>query len=85
MLFAAVTMLASCASSKKPQNRTGKVIIIEDSKTVRTESRRTDNGKHKGWYKNTNNPHHPNTTNPGHTKAKAAKGNKGKGKGKKSK
>lgn len=34
-----------------------------------------DNGKHKGWYKNPNNPHHPNTTNPGHTtppgKAKA--------------
>jgi hypothetical protein len=24
-----------------------------------------DSGKHKGWYKNTNNPHHPKTTNPG--------------------
>jgi len=21
-----------------------------------------DNGKHKGWYKNTNNPHNPNST-----------------------
>lgn len=21
-----------------------------------------DNGKHKGWYKNKKNPHHPNTT-----------------------
>lgn len=27
---------------------------------------RHDNGKHKGWYKNSNNPHHPNSTNPGH-------------------
>lgn len=27
-----------------------------------------NNGKHKGWHKNPNNPHHPNTTNPGHTK-----------------
>jgi ABC-type oligopeptide transport system substrate-binding subunit len=22
-----------------------------------------------GWHKNPNNPHHPNTTNPGHTKS----------------
>lgn len=35
-----------------------------------------DNGGHKGWYKNRNNPHNPNTTNPGHT------GNPGKSKGK---
>jgi len=27
-----------------------------------------DAGQHKGWYKNSNNPHHPNTTNPGHSK-----------------
>lgn len=27
-----------------------------------------DNGKHKGWYKNSNNPHHPKSTNPGHSK-----------------
>jgi ABC-type oligopeptide transport system substrate-binding subunit len=27
-----------------------------------------DNGKHKGWYKNSNNPHHVNTTNPGKSK-----------------
>lgn len=32
---------------------------------------RTDNGKHKGWYKNRNNPHNPATTNPGHTKGKS--------------
>ncbi len=24
-----------------------------------------DNGKHKGWFKNTKNPHNPNSTNPG--------------------
>ncbi|HBS86030.1 MAG TPA: hypothetical protein DEA97_05705 [Bacteroidales bacterium] len=24
--------------------------------------------QHKGWYKNSNNPHHPNTTNPGKAK-----------------
>lgn len=37
---------------------------------------RTDNGGHRGWYKNRNNPHNPNTTNPGHTKGK----HRGKGK-----
>ena len=24
-----------------------------------------DNGNHNGWYKNHNNPHNPNSTNPG--------------------
>ncbi len=28
-----------------------------------------DNGKHKGWYMNSNNPHHPNSTNPGKSKS----------------
>lgn len=32
-----------------------------------------DNGKHKGWYKNPNNPHHPNSTNPGKAKGKRHK------------
>lgn len=32
---------------------------------------RKDNGNHKGWFKNSNNPHHPQTTNPGHTKGKS--------------
>lgn len=27
-----------------------------------------DNGHHRGWYKNSNNPHHPNSTNPGKSK-----------------
>ncbi len=26
---------------------------------------RKDNGNHNGWYKNQNNPHNPNSTNPG--------------------
>jgi hypothetical protein len=39
-----------------------------------------DNGKHKGWYKNPKNPHHPATTNP---KPKPAPGTTGKSKGKK--
>jgi hypothetical protein len=39
-----------------------------------------DSGKHKGWYKNPNNPHHPNTTNPGHTKSPKPPKAKGKGK-----
>jgi hypothetical protein len=25
-------------------------------------------GKHKGWYKHPHNPHHPRSTNPGHTR-----------------
>jgi hypothetical protein len=32
--------------------------------------RKHDNGNHKGWYKNNNNPHHPNSTNPGKVKGK---------------
>jgi ABC-type oligopeptide transport system substrate-binding subunit len=27
-----------------------------------------NNGKHKGWFKNPNNPHHPYSTNPGKSK-----------------
>lgn len=32
-----------------------------------------DNGKHKGWTKNSNNPHHPNSTNPGKGNGKPGK------------
>lgn len=39
-------------------------------------------GKHKGWTKNTNNPHHPKTTNPGHTKMKKNNAPSAKPKGK---
>ncbi len=34
---------------------TSSCVIVHDKK---------DNGKHKGWYKNPKNPHHPATTNP---------------------
>ncbi|MFL5765567.1 MAG: hypothetical protein ACJ77K_16600 [Bacteroidia bacterium] len=37
---------------------------------------KTDNGKHKGWYKNPHNPHNPLSNNPGHTKS--SPGNSGK-------
>ena len=30
-----------------------------------------DQGNHRGWYKNPNNPHHPFTTNPGKFKGKS--------------
>jgi hypothetical protein len=32
-----------------------------------------DNGKHKGWYKNPNNPHNPYSTNPGNSKGRQKK------------
>lgn len=33
----------------------------------------SNNGNHKGWFKNTNNPHNPNSTNPGKAKGKSKK------------
>lgn len=36
-------------------------------------SLKTDNGNHNGWYKNSNNPHHPNATNPGKENGKNKK------------
>ncbi|MFI5203576.1 MAG: hypothetical protein ACHQF2_03680 [Flavobacteriales bacterium] len=44
-----------------------------------------DNGKHKGWFKNPNNPHHPNSTNPGKSKGKSSETPKGNSKGKSNK
>lgn len=32
-----------------------------------------DNGQHKGWNKNPNNPHHPQSTNPGKAHGKSKK------------
>jgi UDP-N-acetylmuramyl pentapeptide phosphotransferase/UDP-N-acetylglucosamine-1-phosphate transferase len=45
---------------------------------------RPEGRKHKSWYKNKNNPHHPRTTNPGRVKPEEhPKGHhKGKSKGK---
>ncbi|MET3539909.1 hypothetical protein ABID22_000616 [Pontibacter aydingkolensis] len=75
--------MASCSSSKKSTGSNGRIIVI-DGKQVRIEGARKDNGLHKGWTKNPNNPHHPNTTNPGHTKqkGKSAVNNNGKPGGK---
>ena len=32
-----------------------------------------DNGRHKGWFKNPNNPHNPYSTNPGKSKGNSKK------------
>lgn len=32
---------------------------------------KSDNGQHKGWQKNPNNPHHQNSTKPGKSKGKS--------------
>ncbi|GGG22687.1 hypothetical protein GCM10011323_28260 [Pontibacter amylolyticus] len=60
--------MASCTTSRKKNSNTGQVVIIKDSKAGHHK------GYKKGWTKNTNNPHHPRTTNPGHTKHKQGKG-----------
>ncbi|RAU84474.1 hypothetical protein DP923_01040 [Pontibacter arcticus] len=69
--------MSACTTSKKKPER---VIVISKKNNVIKK----DNGNHKGWYKNPNNPHHLHTTNPGHTKHKGkgmpGKGNNGKGK-----
>lgn len=79
-MLSAVVCMASCSGSKKRPSTIGKVIIVKEGKAAGK-----DNGLHRGWYKNPNNPHHPQTTNPGHTKSakgKTAKGGQA-GKGKK--
>ncbi|WP_241739136.1 hypothetical protein [Pontibacter beigongshangensis] len=73
--------IASCSSSKKQPGSSGRVIIREDGRNARVGGIKKDNGLHKGWYKNPNNPHHPNTTNPGHTKKQAVGHPKKKGPG----
>ncbi|WP_266202973.1 hypothetical protein [Pontibacter kalidii] len=72
MVLLAVVTMSSCHISRKKTDKNGKVVVVSKSKSAT----RKDNGLHKGWYKNPNNPHHPNTTNPGHTKHKGnGKGN----------
>lgn len=39
------------------------LIISTTSCLVLVPTERHDNGKHKGWYKNSNNPHNPNHDN----------------------
>lgn len=48
-------------------------IIILSSMTSCAVLVLEDNGTHKGWYKNSNKPHHPFTTNPGKNKGKSKK------------
>ncbi len=50
------------------------------SQTSCVTYQKKDNGKHKGWYKNPNNPHHPNSTNPGKSKGNSNGNSKGKSK-----
>jgi hypothetical protein len=50
------------------------LLIFGGSSCVVIAPRKHDNGKHKGWYKNPNNPHNPAST-------KKAPGNSGKSPG----
>lgn len=59
-LFRAVAVLALCTG----------LLFSTTSCAVMVQK---DNGKHKGWYKNSNNPHHPYSTNPGKAKGKYKK------------
>ncbi|GAB3821869.1 hypothetical protein GCM10028895_24900 [Pontibacter rugosus] len=58
--------MASCVRTSTKTGNNKKVIVVQKE--------HHDNGQHKGWYKNPNNPHHPRTTNPGHTKKKGKAG-----------
>ena len=52
------------------------LLILGSSSCVVHTTAKKDNGKHKGWYKNRHNPHHPNSNNPGHSKQKSKNKNK---------
>ena len=56
---------------------TAVILTLGMSSCVVLEDYDADNGNHKGWYKNSHNPHHPFSDNPGHSKHK----NKHRGKG----
>jgi hypothetical protein len=63
LIVLSVATLSSChISRKRNPTTTGPVVIVKDSKAG------NHTGYKKGWTKNPNNPHHPRTTNPGHTK-----------------
>lgn len=73
LIVLSVATLSSCHISRnKKGTSTGPVVIVKDSKAGHHKGHHK--GYKKGWTKNTNNPHHPRTTNPGHTKHKQAKG-----------
>ncbi|MBC7695184.1 MAG: hypothetical protein H7141_07035 [Burkholderiales bacterium] len=50
------------------------VVFTSFSSCLVVRTTEGNNGRHRGWYKNSNNPHNPNTTNPGN-------GNNGNGNG----
>lgn len=56
--------------------------VLITSQTSCVVISKKDNGKHKGWFKNSNNPHHPNSTNPGKSKGHPHGKTKGHSKGK---
>lgn len=62
IIVLSVATLSSCHISRKRNPTTGPVVIVKDSRAGH------HTGHKKGWTKNPNNPHHPRTTNPGHTK-----------------
>jgi hypothetical protein len=68
IVLCAVTLSSCHISRNKKGSSTGPVVIVKDSRAGH------HTGHKKGWTKNTNNPHHPRTTNPGHTKHKQGKG-----------
>lgn len=69
IIVLSVATLSSCHISRnKKSTSTGPVVIVKDSKAGHHKDYK------KGWTKNPNNPHHPRTTNPGHTKHKQGKG-----------
>ena len=41
------------------------IIVLNLSSCFLVLNDKKDNGHHKGWYKNPNNPHHPNTNKNG--------------------
>jgi hypothetical protein len=58
-----LALTTSCARKKMvlvEEKRVGKT--HSPARTGNDQAARKDNGKHKGWYKNPNNPHHPNST-----------------------
>lgn len=44
------------------------VLSLSQTSCLIVSHRDSGSGGRKGWYKNSNNPHHPNTTNPGKAK-----------------
>ncbi len=69
LIVLSVVSLSSCHISRNKKGpSTGPVVIVKDSKAGHHKDYK------KGWTKNPNNPHHPRTTNPGHTKHKQGKG-----------